>query len=293
MRTFTLVNGDSESCSVTEQQLFLHDVDGLGFERKNTYRQVGDRFVRVNSQPQQKSLTGKVALLGADPYQSYFNFVQFIQKEPLVLYYTPNPDGDPATNPAAYTYRRNVDVKKLTKSELEHAGYLNCSIELTYLTPWYRYVAISNGINNDEDLLKWGIEWGIEWGPFDEYSKGIRSNSPISSPSRLTIYGPVTNPTWKHYLNGIVVEEGKVSVSLSSSEYLVVDNIGDPYSIVKRSRSNLSLVTDVYSSSDFTTQRFINIQKGINTLVVEGKDGSNNDIKPLVKLEGHIYYESV
>ena len=288
MRFFTLVNGAGESCSITEKSLFFHDPAGLGFERSDTYRQVGDRWVRVNRKRKQKQITGKVALFGDDPYLTYFNFVQFLNKEPLTLLYTPNNEAS-ATLPSGTTYRMDVDVTKMDKSEMTKQGYLDCSISFTPKTPWYKYTAISNGVVEPDNILKWGITWGIEWGPLDEFSKGIKSDSVNQSPSRLTVYGPIVNPSWRHYVNGVLFETGKVNFTIGENEYLLVDNTTDPYRIQRRSAINNTLISDLYEQSDFSTKRFVTIQNGNNVIAVTG----DNAESPLVKLEAYIYYESV
>ena len=288
MRTFTLVNGNMQTCSITEKELFFHEPTGLGFERSDTYRQVGDRWVRVNRKRKQKTITGSVALLGADPYLSYYNFVQFLQIEPLVLLYRPNNEASP-DHPSGVTYRINVDATKLEKGEMERDGYLDCSITFTPTTPWYKYVAISNGTIDSADTLKWGIEWGIDWGPLDEYARGIKAEGAMPSPSRLTIYGPVVNPHWTHYVNGIKFEEGKLAKTITSDQYIVVDSTVDPYLIKLYNSIDNSEVEDLYKYSDFTTKRFITLQNGSNIVSVT----DDNSADPTVKLEAFIYYESV
>lgn len=288
MRTFRLVNGAGESCNITDRQLFFHDPSGLGFNRQLKYRQVGDRFVRVSSKVSQQDITGKVALLGDDPYLSYFNFVQFLNKEPLTLLYTPN-DQASASSPSGTTYRRNVNVKKVDKTEMEHQGYLDCSISLTPLTPWYKYVAVSNGNIDTSEVLHWGVTWGVDWGPLNEYERGIVANSSMASPSKITIYGPITNPSWTHYVNGIAKGTGKVLATIDTNEYLLVDCTVDPYRILKVSALNDMVLSDLYEYSDFSTKRFVELQNGVNTLAVSG----DNAIDPTVKWEAYIYYESV
>ena len=290
MRTFTLVNGAGESCNITDKQLFFHDPKGLGFERSDTYRQVGDRFVRVNRKRKQKQVTGKVALFGDDPYLSYFNFIMFINKDPLILLYRPN-DQAAADSPSGITYRMDVDVSKVEKSELTKQGYLDCDITFVPKTPWYKYTAISNGVVEPDNILKWGIEWGIDWGPLDSYSRGITSTSSIASPTKLTIWGPVHNPSWRHFVNGIEYETGKINDYIEANQYLLVDNSSDPYKIYRMDAINGIILEDLYEKSDYTTKRFVTIQNGINTLVVTGEEEGEGN--PLVKLEAYIYYESV
>lgn len=291
MRTFTLVNAAGETCNITDTSLFFHDPAGLGFSRDPLYRQVGNRWVIVNKRTQQSSISGRVALVSDDPYLSYFNFVQFVNQEPLTLMYTPNNEASSEVA-SGVTYRRSVIIKHMSKSELTHEGYLDCDIEFAPLGPWYKYVAISNGTDSVVNSLKWGVTWGINWGPLDDYSNGIRSDSGIDSPSRLTIFGPVANPSWKHYVNGIEFETGKLNnVSIGANEYIVVDKIALPSTIRKYSAVNGEVLEDLYSKSDFTTKRFLTIKSGINTVAVTGEEPGS--LEPVVKLEAYIYYESV
>ena len=296
MRTFILINGAGETCNITDKQLFFHGPSGLGFKRTEKFRQVGDRFVLVNRKPSQGQIKGSVAFCSEDPYLAYYNFLQFLSREPLRLAYVPDNTKDPRIA-SGTTYMRNVTISSVEKTELEREGYLDCSITFNALTPWYKYMAISNGVIDDSDLLKWGVTWGyieddiygIKWGPLDEFSRGIRSESITVSPARLTIYGPLTNPVWTHYVNGYVYETGKLTTSIESNEYLVVDNVSDPYSIKKYRGTDAAELGDLYQYSDFTTSRFINIQNGANTISVT----DDEDRKPIVKLEAYIYYESV
>ena len=287
MRIFTLVNSAGETYDITSKSSLFYDPSGLGMSVSHSFRQVGDRWVKVDSKPQQGSIGGKIAFVSDDPYLSYYNFVDFIKKEPLILLYCPNPDA--TGKPSGLVYRRNVLVSKLSKTELEMEHWLNCSITFVALTPWYKYQAISNGKEEELDILKWGITWGLNWGPLSEYEKGITSDGNVNSPAKLTIYGPVTNPRWTHYVNGIEFETGKITANIDENEYLIVDNTVDPYVIQKRSAVNDSFIADLYESSDKTTKRFISLQNGTNTVSVTG-DGVTN---PYTKLEAYIYYDTV
>lgn len=291
MRIFTLVNSAGESCNITDTSLFFHDPSGLGYSQEPKYRQIGNRWVVVNKKTQQSSISGKVAFVTKDPYLGYFNFVQFISKEPLTLMYTPN-DVAASNSPSGITYRRSVIVKRLAKTELKEEGYLDCDVEFAPLGPWYKYVAISNGTDSVVNSLKWGVTWGINWGPLDDYSSGINSDSGIDSPSRLTIFGPVINPSWKHYVNGVEFETGRLNdISIGSNEYIVVDKIALPSTIKKYSAVNGEVLEDLYNHSDFSTKRFITIKSGVNTVAVSGEEPGS--LEPVVKLEAYIYYESV
>ena len=73
---------------------------------------------------------------------------------------------------------------------------------------------------------------------------------------------------------------------------LVVDNISIPGKIYKKT-IGASEEIDIYDKSDFTTERFVTIRPGRNSLIL--KDDVNEYIDPKVGIEweGHIMYESV
>ena len=51
----------------------------------------------------------------------------------------------------------------------------------------------------------------------------IDSDSHGDSPCRVTVYGPCTNPVWKHYVNNVLYETGKYEGSIPDGHKLVID----------------------------------------------------------------------
>lgn len=87
MREFALVDGNGEEYNLTVEDSFLHDPSGLGFEHENTYRQVGTRFIKVNTRSNQSVISGKVHFHPDDAYEEYQNFVEFSGRDGLELKY--------------------------------------------------------------------------------------------------------------------------------------------------------------------------------------------------------------
>jgi hypothetical protein len=294
-RTFRLVNGNGASYDITSKQTFFHEPNGLGFGKNNSYHQVGSRYIRVDSQPDQITVQGKIAFLGDDPYNDYFKFVSFCQIEPLYLFYTPDPDKDSAVSTSGRTYMLPVTVSRIDKSEIEKEGYLDCSITFEAMSPWIRYLELDNGDQNKRvEPLTWGITWGVRFG-FNPFSGGITSDGNQTSPARLTIKGPITNPTWGLYVNGNKVSDGAFDTAthgdfvLSKDENLVIDNTVIPYSITKVNTVT-GAVENVYQKTDFTTTRFINLNPGKNIVVI--KDGNGQSYYN-ARLEAYLYYDTV
>ena len=294
-RLFTLVNGNSETYDITSTDTFFHEPEGLGYQKTNTYHRIGKRYILIDSVIDQPTISGKIAFVGSYPYESYSSFIDFCKYEPLILEYTPDIEGAPYGYISSTTYRIPVVISKIEKTEIEEQGYLDVGIEFQGLSPWYKYVDLDNGDPNEKvEPLIWGITWGVQFG-YNPFSNGIISDGNPNSPAKLTIYGPIVNPTWSLYLDGNKVSDGGFNIStygdfiLSEDENLVIDNTVMPYSITKVNVKT-GEIENVYSKSDFMTTRFINLDPGKNIVVIKDQNGDNYYN---ARLEAYLYYDTV
>lgn len=304
-RNFVLINGDGDRLELLTQERFFYDPSGLGYDRDEKYRRVGDRFVLVSSDPKQDTISGKVGFFMDDPYEAYFYFVQFCAVKPLVIAYVPNPYKDPETSKSGVTYRRNVVPTRFEKTEVNRNGYLEISVELTPTTPWYKTIySIRDPSDTDHGPQQWIWDVTWTWGTNHDWLTGdpsaivfrkdpkiyhgFESDSHSDSVCSMKIYGPAKNPSWTHYVNGVEFEYGKVNVTISASQYLLIDNTTDPYEIALYDKDGTRLQNE-YQKSDFSTARFITVKYGRNQIFV--REELERDVK--YEMEAMIYYESV
>lgn len=272
IRSLILKNRDGETFNLNNLDSFIHKIGGLGSEHRTTYEQIQDSFVEVSDLIRQKKIVGTLFL---PTYQKYKEFVDFAVKKPLTLSYT-----------TFDTYYIDVQMDLIDKTEKETGG-LYCKIQLMGLGLFYktytdRNIAEENGgktydytydytyANNAASTLQFDVE------------------SQRQCPCKLIILGPAINPSWTQYLNGEQVATGKVNVTLSASERLIVDTTKIPYSIIKCNHDG-TIAENVYQNSDFTTKRFILLNNGQNTIRInhEGADDLN------LYLERREVYETV
>lgn len=159
-RRFILRNGSNDTYNITSENTLFYDPSGLGYERDETFRRVGDRFVLVSTAPRQQTISGKLALIGNDPYESYFHFVQFCNNTPLTLIYQPNPAaenkkhiGEDTYIVSGIPYERSVRVRRLEKTEINKYGYLDIGIDFDCLTPWYKPIEVFTDPKDADDEL--------------------------------------------------------------------------------------------------------------------------------------------
>lgn len=277
MRTFTLLDKDGVSYNLTEKTAaFLYNVEGLGYTRDVEYQQIGDRYESIRNNLAQGVIEGVIRFQNPDAYQKYFAFVQFCQNAPLRLVYTP----------VATQFYRDGMVTSISKTEGAD-GVLSCTIQFSASSPFYKVLYEYN-----PGVITGGKTYSYEYNYL--YSNSIagtvvmNNDSYLSCPTKITIYGYAVNPTWRHYVNNVLVSTGKVNATIEDGHKLVIDTTTVPYSIKQFDMSN-ALISDLYQLSDFSTGRFVNLLNGRNTISV-AHDGSS-----LLKLgvEARISYASV
>lgn len=279
MRTITLLNGYGETLNVTTTEYFMHSLNGFGFERENSYRRIGSRFLCVNSRAAQSSISVNVCFAGASPYDQYFKMVQFCKKLPLKMIYTA----------AAHPYSKDVVLAKVEKTEINKYGVLNVAMTFEGLTPWYREVSLYTPSEINEENSRFDYTFPISFADNEPMSVVINSDSFEESPTKLYIYGPVKNPGWTIFQNGTVAGRGKINnVEVAEGSVLVIDCTKDPYEIGIYGTTG-ELTRDVYQYSDFATERFVWLGPGVNQITVT----SDLVDKVPIKLEAKLYYDTV
>ena len=250
-----------------------------------SYRTIGQRWSLLSSERSQTPISGSLAFIGDDPYAQYYEFVRDVSPKGLKFTYT--------TDDGRSVYKKDVRIKSLEKTELTEAGFLDCSVEFTPSTPWYRELTLvttpARITDNDGWVWEEHTEWPNRFRSTADMSIVIDVDTDTESPCALIIDGPITNPTWSHYVNGVLFETGKINCTVLSGNHLVIDNRRDPYRIAIFNSDLTSMVQDVYQLSDFTTKRFIKLQNGQNSIQVSADSATTVEIR----MEANLYYDSV
>ena len=323
MRHFKLVNSSNKVLDITTTEILFHDIGGLGFEEDNDFRQVGDFWMLNRTGRQQGSIEGSVIFTeegGTDPYEKYREFFKFISNAPLTMLYSPYgpfevaiQDGE-ITVDGSDTYFRTVRVSSLEKSEKNEYGVIDSSITFSPYTPWYTIIKKSYVIEPVDDS-----ESGWIWGDGDTHVPLVFEPTDLENtiparfryeapqnfilevdevtdcPTKITIYGPITNPKWTHsvVVNGVSTTistgafDDNAQVTINDGEQLVIDSTRGQYAIYRKTVTGN--VISLYDSRNFGTKCFVNLKKGENILTV-----SSDGVTPKrLDIEGHSYYATV
>jgi len=275
IRSFKLTNKNGITWDLNSQDAFFYDVSGLGQERNIDYETVGTAFLPIFTSIKQPNPKGSIFFKN---YAKSNEFSKFIQFSPLTLSYK---------MPTVETeYFMEVNVENLSKDEMVNGG-VERKISFVGNGLFYRLETVEN-----ESIASAGKTYPYTY-PYTysdnlSGSVAITSDSDISSPCKITIFGPCENPSWIHYVNDTSIMTGKVNCTVESGNRLVIDTTVMPYSI-KQFNQSMEVVEDCYADSDFSTERFVRLQYGENEISFV-HDGT----EPLHLIaEGRIIYESV
>ena len=260
MRTFSLIDKDGASYDMTVKgKAFFYGISGLGYEKETAFLRIKERFTLADKKLSQQKIVGTVKFWQNGAEDEYFKFAQFCQNSPLKLKYRE-------------MYSRNGYVTKIERGDGDGKS-LEAVIEFTAETPWYKTVTEYNYGSYVGGGKKYNYQYNYEYSDNASNEVSLQSDSWQSSPAKIIIVGPVTNPIWRHYHNGKLIATGKLNGSVLSGHRLIIDTTTIPYSITEVNE-NGELVADLYQSCDFSTERFIRIEHGNNTITVSATDAT-------------------
>ena len=312
MRRFGLITSTGKEIDLTpdpneRNKIFFYQPDGLGYDENTSYRRVGQQWVLLDRYTGQGSISGTLIFMGTNPYRQFKNFVYDTYRDGLKLTYTVD-EGDTV-------YKRNVIISSIGKTELNLGGYLECPITFLASTPWYTELTLTTKPVNMTANYGWIWDEHSTWSS-DKGSIRFRSTvdmnivinmkTNIVSPCALLIRGPINHPRWRHYVGTKLYEDGGVNCDVGSHNFLVIDNRTNPYTMkiygevvgedgTYQGRVDYdNLISNVYSKSDFASDRFIKLRRGSNTIEVYSiHTPLTPSTRVLIGLEANIYHVAV
>ncbi len=277
IRKFRLINGEGVSWDLNARTSFFHSIGGFGYQDGTQYEQIGTDFIPLEELFSQGVMTGRIFFGGRNAYVNYRAFSRFVRAVPLTLVYE-----------MEEAFRIPVRMTEIAKSELITGGAgLDCEVAFTATGLFYKNVSGYSGTLSIGGKI-YPYEYTYAYADVTQNTLMIDSDSHGDSPCKVTVYGPCTNPVWKHYVNNVLYETGRYEGNIPDGHKLVIDTTQIPYSITERGVSD-EVVADRYQMCDFTTERFFHLQYGSNRISVvhEGLNVLN------VMVEGRISYETV
>lgn len=227
MRQFKLVNSAGSELSLNQPgKMYLYDPVGLGWGYATGYADVGDAYIPTDTVLQHPAPSGWILFGG---YSDYNTFLAFIQGQDIKLAYMPE----------STWYYLDCSVI-ISKGDINPATKrLHCDVAFSGTSHWYAANKIYTAVG------------------------GTATFGKIVLPSycKITIDGAASNPVWTLYdTSNNAIASGKVNTSIAAGKKLVINSRPRDMDIAKYTGTVRD--ASLYTDSDFTTERFIEIPAG-------------------------------
>lgn len=257
MRQFKLINALGLEFDLMRKDAFLHSPDGLGFSNSNSYERIGSSFFQVEEIPDQPSPSGEMVFRD---YKQYSEFSEFISKKPLQFCY----------KPIDKWYYLDVVVSHLTKSEKDRAGLLICPIDFEAFGKWYIPRQYEKRIHEGAEK-KYPYTYDYTYSELTDGIFDINNNGMGEAPLTLSIFGPITKPSWSLAVNNRTIASGSVNVTIPAGHKLVMSSRIQNERIKEYDVESDAVIQNLSQLQDFDRENIITAPAGASVLRVTGE----------------------
>lgn len=229
-----------------EQGVWLSNPAGLGFSRDYAYADIASGcFYTVEARDTQQAAAFTLTFTDRDPYSAFQHFVEWVgSTTEAYIGYQPRGIG-------TAIYRRIINIKSISKTEISSAGWLAVSVSLDCLTPWMQAVVLS--ASHVETSAIW------YWSPMAEgHLPAAFELSYTAAAARQVKYLELS-----YSANGAsVVKQIKFATPapVAAGETLTISTRPDDYRILK---SGAAGITDLIGGIDISTDPVLLLPRGV------------------------------
>lgn len=287
-RKFSLKNSIGNTIDLNGDNYFAYSPEGLGVSFSNTYYGANANFIKDSSSLNQQQFKINILFAPNDgkSYKKYYDFIKFLNYQPLVLSYSIDNVG---------TFERQCQLSELTKAEVNEWDVIDEPIVLDYITPWYQWIEMKSATYEDEDIQGDGkiyknVNVGLNNG-FYVYSytyeedrtpktyfllnnDSLYFDTSTASPIEITIKAgseSIIYPEWRIIADSAVVQNDRYYITMPPYSKLIISS--DPQNQRAELITSDNVITNVYQYQDMTKTNFVTAPLGESALHFETING--------------------
>ncbi len=255
VREFYLLNekGQQYSFMDIKNYCLLTEPSGLGYSYTREYEQLGNTFIKTFGRIEQKQIEGAVNFLN---YDNFKNLVDFIEKaESLrILYKVPSKNG-------LKEYFRDVNIKSLSKTQIQQNGILSETIVFDCLSLWYEENKVIYTTKGEDDEIIWDFKWDSKFSDYSTRSLEYVNKGHVEAPIEIVANGPIVNLKILLLVEGELVQEVLIKTTIQKYEKILYGTRENDFYINKENTDGT--LTSLFSLDyiDFENDNVIRIPK--------------------------------
>lgn len=257
IRQFSLKNEYGQTYSLNDPATgFLQNPTGLGNLKESSFVAIGSAWMVNFIRNAQATINGELLFKGPHPYDAYAAFTAFIrQSSELSLEYT-----------TSYgTYYKDVVLVSLEKTEITEGNVLLCPVSFAATSLWY-------ASQSDNLSLSDGSVLALPFTPparFNDNTAGnvaVPNNGSEAAPFRVTMYGPITQPSIILLADGEELYRADIDYSALSGEKICYSSVDNDLYVYHENASGVQ--TNLFPHMDIENANFFKIPVGGATLQI-------------------------
>lgn len=215
VREFKLVNEKGQTYSMMDihNYCLLTEPSGLGYGYTAEYEQLGNTFITNLRRMEQGQINGQVNFLNYDNYKKLVDFIE--KSESLKFSYKV-----PLTN-GVKEYFKDVQIKDITKTEIQENGVMSENITFDCLSLWYEENKIIYTITPQESELRWDFRWDSKFGDYSARNLSFINQGHVEAPILVSIDGQVLNPRIELYIEKQLYQTVEINTLIDQYEKLL------------------------------------------------------------------------
>lgn len=263
-RKFWLENAQKDIFDLTSENSFLNDPKGLGFTKTYATVRLGDSE-RVTSQMfNLLEHDGEILFMGGDNarrYELYFQFMKFLSRPPIQIYYQPPNTLTP--------YVRSMNFIQLDKGETDLSGILRCHFKIKFLSFWQNSATRNLIVEPDTDSGKhYPLTRPLLYGGAVFNNIQVFNDGTLDAGMIIEINGECKDPQINFFQDGM--QYGGVKLNGEFDHVLINSNDENEDLIIERKGlilanpmqyQDLSIGSNIYVT-------FVKLKAGLTTLTV-------------------------
>lgn len=270
VRQFKLINANGIEWNLMQKDSFFYEPSGMGIAKDGSYMRIGNVYESIDMVQAQRTISGTMVFKS---YAIYEQFCQFLNFTPLKLAYKPN---------ATWAYM-DGEVTSLEKTEFDKETFrLVCSMTFTGTSLWYIPKTAVRTADTVVDAKRYNYFYNYTYADAINGYINVTNNSSEYAPAKISIMGPITNPSWYMSVNGNVQTSGNVTAVIPAGNKLVINSKDGALEIAEYTNANV-FVGNHYQNSDFSKVNFIRFPSGNSVLYVSGT--TEDPIEAWVEIE--------
>lgn len=257
MRKFKLINANGEEFDLMRKDAFFHAPEGLGIGKKYEFMRSGTAYEPTELYSAQKTVSGEIVF---SSYETYNEFIRFIAYTPLQLAYMPLKE---------WAYLDGYIVV-LDKPEIsENTNRLICAIEYLGTSLWYIPREAEKTGQSVENAKLYNYTYDYQYADALNGVLRITNLSSEESPVKISIFGPIENPTWVISINNVTQASGAMTGTIPDGNKLVINSKDGELEVCEYDTQN-NFVANRYQDCDFNRETFLYAPSGTSTVVISG-----------------------